>query len=58
MSLLLEAKEYACFNNVLNEVCNGFAVPDFSNRIGIAARRPMTCSKLSRISLLAAASLN
>jgi hypothetical protein len=34
--LSLESREYVCFSNVLNEVCNGFLASDFSNRIGLS----------------------
>jgi hypothetical protein len=33
--LTLEPKEQLLLNDVLNEVCHGFRVPDFSERIGL-----------------------
>jgi hypothetical protein len=31
----LTPSDLLCLNNVLNEVCNGFHVPDFGTRIGV-----------------------
>lgn len=36
--LSLEPREQVCFSNVLNEVCNGFLISNFSKRIGISRR--------------------
>jgi hypothetical protein len=35
----LEGEDVLLFNNVLNEVCNGFGLPDFESKIGAPENR-------------------